>query len=83
MPPKNTPGFGIEYEVLVPAYFALKLNTENIQDFQIQSNVENMGNLDDVVIDVITDKTQVSFGMQLKHKDDKKKHLLPANFEII
>jgi septum formation topological specificity factor MinE len=40
-----------------------------------------MGNLDDVVIDVITDKTQVSFGMQLKHKDDKKKHLLPANLE--
>ncbi|KAH0816043.1 hypothetical protein GEV33_006747 [Tenebrio molitor] len=81
MPPKNTPGFGKEYEVLIPAYFALKLNTEDIQDFQIQSNVENMGNLDDVVIDVIKNETQVSFGMQLKHKDDKKKRLLPANLE--
>jgi hypothetical protein len=59
----------------------LKLNTEDIQDFQIQSNVENMGNLDDVIIDVITNETQVSFGMQLKHKDDKKKRLLPANLE--
>jgi hypothetical protein len=59
----------------------LKLNTEDIQDFQIQSNVENMGNLDDVVIDVIKNETQVSFGMQLKHKDDKKKRLLPANLE--
>jgi ankyrin repeat protein len=40
-----------------------------------------MGNLDDVVIDVIRNETQVSFGMQLKHKDDKKKRLLPANLE--
>jgi ankyrin repeat protein/uncharacterized UPF0146 family protein len=40
-----------------------------------------MGNLDDVLIDVITNETQVSFGMQLKHKDDKKKRLLPANLE--
>jgi ankyrin repeat protein len=40
-----------------------------------------MGNLDDVIIDVITNETQVSFGMQLKHKDDKKKRLLPANLE--
>jgi hypothetical protein len=40
-----------------------------------------MGNLDDVIIDVITNETQVSFGMQLKHKDDKNKRLLPANLE--
>jgi ankyrin repeat protein len=40
-----------------------------------------MGNLDDVVIDVTTNETQVSFGMQLKHKDDKNKRLLPANLE--
>jgi hypothetical protein len=40
-----------------------------------------MGNLDDVVIDVITNETQVSFGMQLKHKDDRNKRLLPANLE--
>jgi uncharacterized UPF0146 family protein len=56
----------------------LKLNTEDIQDLQIQSNVENVGNLDDVVI---TNETQVSFGMQLKHKDNKNKRLLPANLE--
>jgi hypothetical protein len=48
----HTPGFGIDYEVLMPAYFALKLNKENIEDFQIQSNVDDMGNMDDVVIDV-------------------------------
>ncbi|XP_068915792.1 uncharacterized protein [Tenebrio molitor] len=81
MPPKNTPGFGIEYEVLIPAYFALKLNKEDIEDFQIQSNVENMGNLDDVVIDVTKNETQVSFAIQLKHKNDKKKQLSPETFE--
>jgi ankyrin repeat protein/uncharacterized UPF0146 family protein len=72
---------GIEYEVLIPAYFALKLNKENIQDFQIQSNVENMGNLDDVVIDVTTNEKQVSFAIQLKHKNDKNKHLSPGTLE--
>jgi putative lipoic acid-binding regulatory protein len=81
MASKNTPGLGIEYEVLIPAYFALKLNKENIQDFQIQSNVENMGNLDDVVIDVTTNEKQVSFAIQLKHKNDKNKLLSPGTFE--
>ncbi|KAJ3616490.1 hypothetical protein MTP99_019825 [Tenebrio molitor] len=81
MASKNTPGFGIEYEVLIPAYFALKLNKENIEDFQIQSNVEDMGNMDDVVIDVTKKETQVSFAIQLKHKDNKKKRLSPATFE--
>jgi hypothetical protein len=81
MASKNTPGFGIEYEVLIPAYFALKLNKEDIEDFQIQSNVENMGNLDDVVIDVTKNETQVSFAIQLKHKNDKKKQLSPETFE--
>jgi septum formation topological specificity factor MinE len=81
MAPKNTPGFGIEYEVLIPAYFALKLNEENIEDFQIQSNVENIGNMDDVVIDVTKNKTHLSFAIQLKHKESKNKPLLPATFE--
>jgi hypothetical protein len=81
MASRNTPGVGIEYEVLIPAYFALKLNQENIKDFQIQSNVENMGKLDDVVVDIITHKTQLSFGIQLKHKDSKNKLLSPGSFE--
>jgi septum formation topological specificity factor MinE len=78
MPPKNTPGVGSEYEVLIPAYFALKLNTEDIEDFKIQSNVENVGKFDDVVIDVTKNKTEVSFAIQLKHKENKSKQLLPA-----
>jgi hypothetical protein len=78
---QHTPGFGIDYEVLMPAYFALKLNKENIEDFQIQSNVDDMGNMDDVVIDVTKNGTQVSFAIQLKHKKDKKKHLSPESFE--
>ncbi|CAH1383177.1 unnamed protein product, partial [Tenebrio molitor] len=78
----NTPGFGIEYEVLIPAYFALKLNKEdNVEDFLIQSNVENMGNLDDVVIDVTTNEKQVSFAIQLKHKNNKNKRLSPETLE--
>jgi hypothetical protein len=69
---RNTPGVGNEYEVLIPAYFALKLNKEeSIEDFQIQSNVPDMGKMDDVVIDVTRNKTQVSFAIQLKHKDTK------------
>jgi hypothetical protein len=32
-----------------------------------------MGNMDDVVIDVTKNETQVSFAMQLKHKENKKK----------
>jgi hypothetical protein len=81
MPPKNTPGVGSEYEVLIPAYFALKLNTKGIEDFQIQSNVENMGKFDDVVIDVTKKETKVSFAIQLKHKENKNKQLLPGDLE--
>jgi hypothetical protein len=84
MASKNTPGFGIEYEVLIPAYFALKLNTEDIEDFQIQSNVNKLGNFDDVVIDVkknATKLTKDSFAIQLKHKNDNTKRLFPATFE--
>jgi hypothetical protein len=40
-----------------------------------------MGNLDDVVIDVTKNETQVSFAIQLKHKNDKKKQLSPETFE--
>ncbi|KAJ3617852.1 hypothetical protein MTP99_006941 [Tenebrio molitor] len=81
MPPKNTPGIGIEYEVLIPAYFALTLNKENIQDFQIQSNVEKLGNFDDVVIDVTKNATTVSFAIQLKHENDNNKRLAPGTLE--
>jgi ankyrin repeat protein len=59
----------------------LKLNTEGIEDFKIQSNVENMENLDDVLIDVTTIEKQLSFAIQLKHKDKKNKHLLPETLE--
>jgi ankyrin repeat protein/septum formation topological specificity factor MinE len=60
----------------------LKLNKEdNVEDFLIQSNVENMGNLDDVVIDVTTKETTVYFAIQLKHKDNKNTILLPTTFE--
>jgi ankyrin repeat protein len=72
---------GIEYEILIPAYFALKLNTEHIKDFQIESNVKKLGNFDDVVIDVTKNETNVSFAIQLKHKEGKNKHLLPETFE--
>jgi hypothetical protein len=81
MASKNTPGFGIEYEVLIPAYFALNLNKENIQDFQIQSNVNELGNFDDVVIDIKKNATKDSFAIQLKHKNDNTKRLFPATFE--
>ncbi|CAH1366660.1 unnamed protein product, partial [Tenebrio molitor] len=81
MPLQNTPGLGIEYEILIPAYFALKLNTEHIKDFQIESNVKKLGNFDDVVIDVTKNETNVSFAIQLKHKEGKNKHLLPETFE--
>jgi septum formation topological specificity factor MinE len=40
-----------------------------------------MGNMDDVVIDVKTNETKVSFAIQLKHKEDKNKRLLPATLE--
>ncbi|KAJ3619813.1 hypothetical protein MTP99_005468 [Tenebrio molitor] len=82
MASRNTPGVGNEYEVLIPAYFALKLNKEeSIEDFHIQSNVPDMGNMDDVVIDVTRNKTQVSFAIQLKHKETKNKRLSPGTFE--
>jgi ankyrin repeat protein len=60
----------------------LKLNKEdNVEDFLIQSNVKNMGNLDDVVIDVTTKETTVYFAIQLKHKDNKNTILSPKTFE--
>jgi ankyrin repeat protein len=60
----------------------LKLNKEdNVENFLIQSNVENMGNLDDVVIDVTTKETTVYFAIQLKHKDNKNTILSPTTFE--
>jgi ankyrin repeat protein len=40
-----------------------------------------MGNMDDVVIDVTRNKTQVSFAIQLKHKETKNKRLSPGTFE--
>jgi ankyrin repeat protein len=40
-----------------------------------------MGNMDDVVIDVTSNKTQVSFAIQLKHKDAKNKLLSPGTLE--
>ncbi|KAH0811514.1 hypothetical protein GEV33_011277 [Tenebrio molitor] len=77
----NTPDFGIEYKVLIPAYFALKLNKENIEDFEIQSNVEDLEHIEDVVIEVTTNETQISFAIQLKHTEDKDKWLLPSALE--
>jgi ankyrin repeat protein len=40
-----------------------------------------MGKFDDVVIDVIKNETQVSFAIQLKHTNNKQKHLSPKIFE--
>jgi hypothetical protein len=40
-----------------------------------------MGNMDDVVIDVTKNEAQVSFAMQLKHKENKKKRLSAATLE--
>jgi ankyrin repeat protein len=40
-----------------------------------------MGNLDDVVIDVTTNEKQVSFAIQLKHKNNKNKRLSPETLE--
>jgi hypothetical protein len=40
-----------------------------------------MGNMDDVVIDVTSNKTQVSFAIQLKHKYAKNKFLSSGTFE--
>jgi hypothetical protein len=37
--------------------------------------------MDDVVIDVTKNKTHLSFAIQLKHKENKNKPLLPATFE--
>ncbi|KAJ3617711.1 hypothetical protein MTP99_006806 [Tenebrio molitor] len=82
MASKNTPGLGVEYEILVPAYLALNLNNEDIQDYTIQSNVKNFGNMDDVVIDIsMKDKKKFGFAMQLKHKDNDSKKLSPESFE--
>jgi ankyrin repeat protein len=80
---QNTPGLGAEYEVLFPAYFALRLNNnDKIEDFSIQSNVENFGNMDDVVIDILTKANeQIRFAIQLKHKDKKNTKLHPESLE--
>jgi hypothetical protein len=40
-----------------------------------------LGNFDDVVIDIKKNATKDSFAIQLKHKNDNKKRLLPATFE--
>jgi ankyrin repeat protein len=40
-----------------------------------------MGKFDDVVIDVTSNKTKVSFAIQLKHRDTKNNLLSPGNFE--
>jgi ankyrin repeat protein len=40
-----------------------------------------LGNLDDVVIDVTTNEKQVSFAIQLKHKNNKNKRLSPETLE--
>jgi ankyrin repeat protein len=75
---------GAEYEILIPAYFALKLNNEDVQDFSIQSNVKNFGNMDDVVISIsMKNKQKFRFAIQLKHKDNPTKKLSPRSFETI
>ncbi|RZC38346.1 hypothetical protein BDFB_008996, partial [Asbolus verrucosus] len=79
----NTPGHGIEYEVHIPAYFALKLNTnKDVEDFTMRSNQHNFGNLDDVLIDIrLKNGRKHHFAFQLKHKEAKNnKKLLPTNF---
>jgi ankyrin repeat protein len=81
--PQNTPGLGAEYEVVVPAYFALKLNnTKDVQNYSIESNVENFGKFDDVVINVSAKNSQqIKFAIQLKHKDNNYKKIYPGAFE--
>jgi ankyrin repeat protein len=57
----------------VPAYFALKLNNiEDVNNFSIKSNVENLGKFDDVIIDVTTNEKNFYFALQLKHKKHNK-----------
>jgi hypothetical protein len=80
---QNTPGLGAEYEILVPAYFALKLNNaEDIQNYWIESNVDNFGKFDDVVINVLTrNNQQIRVAIQLKHKDSNNKTIYPDTLE--
>jgi hypothetical protein len=78
----NTPGFGTEFEVFVPAYFALKLNnTKGVQHYSIESNAKDMGNLDDVVIAFTKNKKEFNFALQLKHRANTEKLLTPAEFQ--
>jgi hypothetical protein len=63
----------IEYEIIVSAYFALKLNNKDVQQFSIQSNVKHFGNMDDVVVDISTQNN--------KQKENKYKKLSPGSFE--
>ncbi|XP_063926833.1 uncharacterized protein LOC135140269 [Zophobas morio] len=83
MAKQHAPGFGIEYEILVPAYFALTLHQNpTVKAYSIRSNVPEFGNIDDVVVDITTtDESTHRFAIQLKHKENRSTKLLPTNFE--
>jgi ankyrin repeat protein len=69
----------------VPAYFALKLNnSEDVQNYSIESNVENFGKFDNVVINVSTrNNQQIRVAIQLKHNDKSSKKIYPGTFESL
>lgn len=53
-----------------------------MKNFSIQSNAQDFGNFDDVVIDItLKDGSSENYAIQLKHKENDSKKLLPSNFE--
>lgn len=80
---KNTVGEEDDYKVYTSAYFALNLvNNENIQDFSIQTNVDDFENFGDIVIDILFQNgTLKNYAIQLRHKINTSEKLVPSNFE--
>ncbi|XP_063913941.1 uncharacterized protein LOC135130478 [Zophobas morio] len=75
--------YGNSYEFLMAAYYALKLSlNEAVSDFKMSTNNNDMGNFDDVVLEVkYSDGDEHLYALQLKHRGVKEDSITLQAFD--
>jgi ankyrin repeat protein len=79
----GTVGLGDSYEFLMAAYYGLHLSlNENVTDFKLSTNNNDMGNFDDIVLEITySDGDEFLYALQLKHCASKDESISLMSFD--
>jgi ankyrin repeat protein len=80
---RGTGNKGQEYEVLLPALFALIFYKDStVKDFTFHCNVNNFGNFDDLLVHLVTENGEEYYAFQFKHKEQNNLHFCPSCWQL-